>query len=245
MAARQIDGYSMLLNFGMGFPYRAVTFDCFGTLIDWKGGQWKALSQLPALQPHLDQLSAVIEARGPIEIELESGPWLPYREILCRSIQRACLQVCGIKLSRTEGVAFADSQPMWQPFADTVPALQRLAEYTTVGLLSNCDHDVLLQTARQQLQTDVQLFVSAERVQSYKPAPGHWLRALEQLNCKSSEVLHVSFTPHYDLKPAHRLGFPLGFLRRYQTPTPTDLPIAHQAEDLQALVEDLQIVAAG
>jgi len=228
----------------MSFPYRAVTFDCFGTLIDWQRGQAEALRQMPSLARHLDQVGKVLLARGPIEIELESGPWMPYREILSQSIRQACLQVCGVEPSTAEGEAFAASQAQWPPFADTVDALQQLATITTVGLLSNCDHDVLLQTAKNQLQADVQLFVSAEQVQSYKPAHGHWHRALAELECTAAEVLHVSFTPHYDLNPAFQLGFPLGFLERYQTPTPAHLPIAHHAENLQALVKDLQALAA-
>ena len=233
-----------LLNSDMAFPYRAVTFDCYGTLIDWHRGQSDALRELSALQGHLDHIPQLIEARGPIEIELEAGPWMPYVEILCQSIQRACAETCGVELPREQGLQFAHSQPHWPPFADTVAALQQLAGMTKVGLLSNCDHSILLQTAEQQLKTDVHLFVSAEHVQRYKPAPAHWHRALEKLGCTAAEVLHVSFTPHYDLTPAHELGFPLGFLERYQTPMPTHLPIAHHAKDLQALVENLQVLAA-
>lgn len=242
---RQMVPNGHLLKSAVSFPYRAVTFDCFGTLIDWQRGQTLALAKLPSLAAHASRLEEIMQARGPIEIELEAGPWMPYREILARSIQRACQQVCGVKLSEDEADAFAASQPHWPPFADTVAALQQLAQLTTVGLLSNCDHDVLLQTAQSQLQTDVQLFVSAEQVRSYKPAHGHWHRAVGELSCTPADVLHVSFTRHYDLNPAHELGFPLGFLQRYQTPTPTELPIAHQAKDLQALVEDLQVLAAG
>jgi 2-haloalkanoic acid dehalogenase type II len=224
----------------MAFPYRAVTFDCFGTLIDWQLGQRTALSLLPALQPHLDQLPAIIEARGPFEIEWESGQWKPYEEILCLSLQQACLQVCGVELSQREGMQFAHSQASWTPFADTSAALNTLAQFTSIGLLSNCDQDTLERTAQTQLQAPIDLFVSSQQVQSYKPAHGHWQQALKVLQCLPSEVLHVSFTPHYDLNPAHDLGFDLGFLSRYNAPEPAGLPFAFVAPDLAMLVQKLQ-----
>ncbi|MBC8405279.1 MAG: HAD hydrolase-like protein [Planctomycetes bacterium] len=224
----------------MAFPYRAVTFDCFGTLIDWQLGQRTALSLLPALQPHLDQLHAIIKARGPFEIEWERGPWKPYDEILCLSLQQACLQVCGVELSQREGMQFAHSQASWTAFADTSTGLNKLAQFTAIGLLSNCDQETLERTAQIQLQAPIDLFVSSQQVQSYKPAPGHWRQALKDLQCQPNEVLHVSFTSHYDLNPAHELGFELGFLSRYDAPQPEGLPFSFVAPDLTVLVQELQ-----
>jgi 2-haloacid dehalogenase len=223
----------------MGFPYRAVTFDCFGTLIDWRHGQTRVLQALPSLQSHLEAIPAILDARGGFEIELQTQAWQSYADILSQSIELACQSVCKISLTQKESQAFAAGQMGWPAFADTAQALARLAQRVPVGLLSNCDQRVLEICARKHLAAPISLFVSAERVQSYKPAAPHWLTALEEFGCKAHEILHVSFTRTYDLDPAHRLGFALGFIERYQTPAPHDLPIKVKAPDLAGLVTAL------
>jgi len=225
----------------MAFPYQAVTFDCFGTLIDWRRGQQRVLEAFPTLQTQLEAIPAILDAREPFEIELQAGPWQPYQQILARSIEQACLAACGTQLTEKECQAFAAGQMGWPAFADTPRALTRLAGHVKIGLLSNCDQQVLEICARKHLGAEISLMVSAEQVQSYKPAHAHWLAALESLDCSPEEVLHVSFTRHYDLDPAAELGFALGFIGRNQARVPADLPIRHQAPDLATLVDSLGI----
>jgi FMN phosphatase YigB (HAD superfamily) len=198
---------------------RAVTFDCFGTLIDWRRGQRRVLEQFPSLRGQEERIDEVIAARGPIEVELERGPWRRYEEILAESIGRACREVCEVELTATERRAFAAALP--------------------VGLLSNCDDLTLRLCAHKHLRAPVALFVSAEQVRSYKPARAHWGAALAALGLEAAEVLHVSFTPFYDLEPAAALGFQLGFLDREGTGPPAGLDFAHTAEDLPELVRQV------
>jgi 2-haloalkanoic acid dehalogenase type II len=223
----------------MDFPYRAVTFDCFGTLIDWRRGQQRVLQALPSLQGQLEAIPAILRARGEIEIELQKQPWTPYVDILGQSIALACQEVCKVSLTDKESQAFGVGQMGWPAFPDTAEALGRLARQVPVGLLSNCDQKVLEICARKHLAAPISFFVSAETVQSYKPAPQHWHAALDQVGCEAHEILHVSFTRTYDLDPAHEMGFDLGFIERYQTPAPSDLPIKIQAPDLAGLVAAL------
>ncbi len=218
---------------------RAVTFDCFGTLIDWRSGQRRVLEQFPSLRGQEERIDEVIAARGPIEVELERGPWRRYEEILAESVGRACREVCEVELTATERRAFAAGQLGWPAWPDAPAALAELAAALPVGLLSNCDDLTLRLCAHKHLRAPVALFVSAEQVRSYKPAPAHWGAALAALGLEAPEVLHVSFTPFYDLEPAAALGFQLGFLDREGTGPPAGLDFAHTAEDLPELVRQV------
>lgn len=215
---------------------QAVTFDCFGTLINWRFGQQRVLRQLPSLRDHVDGLEGLLEARELAEQELQRGPWIPYHEILARSLTKAAQDCLGLELGPREATAFAAGQLGWPAFPDTAPALARLSAALPIGLLSNCDEEVLALCARKHLGAPIQWLVSAERAQSYKPAPRHWQLFLEETGLDAEQVLHVSFTREYDLDRAAELGFALGFVTRFETPTPEDLPLAVQAENLDDLV---------
>ncbi|HEX9793280.1 MAG TPA: HAD family hydrolase [Planctomycetota bacterium] len=224
----------------MKLPYDAVTFDCFGTLVDWKLGQERVLEQFPSLRGQESSIGALIEARGVAERELESGPWMPYQEVLAESIGLACERVLEVELTPAEKRAFAAGQLGWPTFPDSQPALARLAAAVPIGLLSNCDAQTLRLAAHKHFRgVPVALFVSSEEVRSYKPAHSHWGAALAALGMPAERVLHVSFTREYDLDSAHQLGFSLGFVARYKTAQPVDLPIAVAAADVAGLVQKI------
>jgi len=168
---------------------------------------------------------------------MEAGEYRSYASILADSIGEACREALGVELTPSEQRAFAVGQLGWPAFPDTPKALARLAGEVPVGLLSNCDAQTLRICARKHLGAPIAFFVSAEEVRSYKPAAHHWLRALEITGAQPAEILHVSFTPAYDLHPARALGFPLGFIARYDTPKPADVPIVYEAPDLPGLVD--------
>lgn len=223
----------------MPATYRALSFDCFGTLIDWRFGQERVLRQLPSLRGHEHLLQRIAVAREAIERELEFGPWLSYAEILAQSVQRATREVAGAELSEREASAFAVGQLGWPAFADTAPALARLSGAFPIALLSNSDQEVLELAARKHLGVPVDWCVSAETVRSYKPAPAHWLHFLEQSGLEANEVLHISFAREYDLEVAEQLGFALGFVGRYEIKAPSDLNLSFQARSLGELAEQL------
>lgn len=218
--------------------WAAITFDCFGTLVDWRRGTRTALASLPALAPLRARLDEVIAARERAEQELQRGPFLPYREVLARSLQQGC-RTLGLALPRADADAFADSQADWPAFPDTPDALQRLARVAPLGLLSNCDPAPLRACAERTLRAPIALFVDAARAGSYKPAPGHWQVALAALGVPAARVLHVSAYEFYDLRPAHALGCGLAFVARDGERAPAGLPLAHRAADLAELADQL------
>jgi 2-haloacid dehalogenase len=219
--------------------YRALSFDCFGTLIDWRFGQERILRQLPSLQGQGGALAGIAVAREAIERELENGPWIPYAEVLARSVRQAALEVAAVELSEREAQAFAAGQLGWPAFSDTAAALARLAGRFPIALLSNCDQEVLELAARKHLGIPINWFVSAESVRSYKPAHAHWRRLLELSDLQASEVLHVSFAREYDLEVAQDLGFALGFVSRYGIEAPSDLNLSYQARSLGEFAEQV------
>jgi len=221
------------------FPYRALTFDCFGTLTDWRRGQQISLQALPELQGFEDRFDALEVERMEEERRIQAGPWRAYHQILSDSIRYAVQKVLKIDLSATSCQSFSRAQADWPAFPDSADALRRLAKHCTIGLLSNCDAQPLRHAATKTLSLVSPLLVPAEAIQSYKPAAKHWQAALRLLDCEAKDVLHVSAYSFYDLVPASRLGFHLAFVQRDDEPTPADLKLAYQARDLTDLADQL------
>ncbi len=219
--------------------FLAITFDCFGTLVDWRRGMRQAIARLPALGDAAGQVDALIAAREEAERVLQRGAFLPYREILERSLSAAWQQVLARPLPPAEAAAFAAAQADWPPFAEAPAALARLARLAPLGLLSNCDPAPLRACAARHLRAPIALFVDAARAGSYKPAPGHWQAALRELGLAPARVLHVSAYADYDLRPAHALGFATAFVARDRETAPADVPLALRARDLADLADQL------
>ena len=220
--------------------FKAVSFDCFGTLVDWQSGQSLSLQTMPSLRGSLPSIRDLIAARETEEIELQKEGWRSYHEILQRSLHKACSKVLDVQLTDRELEFFADSQPNWPAFPDSDAALKRLSEHVPVALLSNCDDAILKLTASRQFpSTPISHFISAELVQSYKPHHGHWGALLAEMACEPEEVLHVSFADHYDLKPAQELGFSLGFVGRYGIQKVDHRHVACEADSMEEFASRL------
>ena len=224
-----------------GEPWRpaAITFDCYGTLIDWNRGIETAIAAVPSLRSLSDRARREIrERREAIEFERHlPGAWRPYREVLAESLRDAAREG-GIDVPAAEAASFAASMGRWPPHPDAPPALLRLRPRFGLAILSNVDRSTLLESVRL-LGVSFDLLVTAEDVRSYKPAPAHFERALADLGLSPSEVLHVSFTADHDLRPAERLGIPTAWVRRYGVPEPRDLRPRFSVPDLLALAEAL------
>lgn len=221
------------------FPFKALTFDCFGTLIDWRRGQQIALTGLPSLAGVDLDLEAVDAARLEVEVRMQASSWRTYADILAESIQEAVDSVHKVFLPRAECKEFAASQANWPAFEDSAPALAALAAPYRLGLLSNCDAATLEVCAQETLKLRNPLMISSEKVQSYKPGRRHWEAAVHSLYCQPEEVLHVSAYKSYDLEPAHQLGFPVAWVQRDNERQPEGLPLAFVATDMIDLAKQL------
>ncbi|MBL9137860.1 MAG: HAD-IA family hydrolase [Verrucomicrobiales bacterium] len=192
--------------------FEVVSFDCYGTLIDWESGI------LGALRPILTRHGAaatdahLLRLYSEIEPELQRGPFRSYRTILRETVVAFGSRL-GFHPSQSERDALADSLPEWRPFPDTVPALRRLATRFRLGVLSNIDDDLFAATARR-LQVEFEFIVTASAVGSYKPDPGHFIELLRRTGLPPARHLHAAESLFHDIAPANALGLISVWVRR-------------------------------
>jgi 2-haloacid dehalogenase len=181
-----------------------LTFDCYGTLIDWESGMLRALR--PVLGRHGQSLTdeEVLELYAELEARAEAGPYVRYREVL-ESVMAGMGKFLGFTPSPAELGALAASLPGWPPFADTVEALRRLKARYRLGIISNTDDDLFAQTART-LEVPFDAVITAEQARSYKPSPRNFELALERLEEPRERVLHVAQSLYHDHVPAQATG---------------------------------------
>lgn len=198
-------------------PYDVITFDCYGTLIDWEAGIGQAFARAAARDGVRLNPSAVLQAYLELEPAVEAEAFRPYREVLAETARRVAARL-GWRLDPARATFLAESLPDWPAFDDTNPALERLARRGyRLGILSNVDDDLLAGTLRH-LTVTFDLVVTAQQVRSYKPAPAHFLRARERL--AGRRWLHAAQSYFHDVAPARALGVPVAWINRKQEPAP-------------------------
>ncbi|MCG6988509.1 MAG: haloacid dehalogenase type II [Gemmatimonadetes bacterium] len=192
-----------MMDFG---SFEALTFDCYGTLVDWERGILEALS--PVLAAHgadAGGAEAALERFARLESGIQVGRFRSYRSVL-EEVMRAFGAELGFRPSPGEVGAFAASVPSWPPFADTVPALRALARRYRLAVVSNVDDDLFAGTARR-LEVTFSAVVTAQQLRSYKPARAHFDEVLRRLDLPRERVLHVAQSLFHDIGPATALGF--------------------------------------
>jgi 2-haloacid dehalogenase/putative hydrolase of the HAD superfamily len=218
----------------MDRSFDIVTFDCYGTLIDWESGIAGAFLHTAAEDGVTLDREAVLRAYAVAEPDVERGRYLFYRDVLTESALRVA-QTLGWSLSPERARFLADSLPSWTPFADTNPALERLrAAGYRLGILSNIDDDLLAAT-RRHFTVDFDLIVTAEQVHSYKPAPGHFVAARERIG--TARWLHAAQSNFHDIVPVNSRGVPTAWVnRRDETALPGGTP-TYEVRDMAGLAD--------
>ena len=182
-----------------------LSFDCYGTLIDWETGILEqAIPRLArAGARNLDEV-AVLRAFAKHEAALERGPFQPYRQVL---LETFCLigRDLGADVDHTSAADFAAALTQWPPFPDAVAALTRLGAKYHLIILSNVDDDLFKETARR-LGTRFEAVITAQQVKSYKPALGHFEAARRRLGLTPARWVHVAQSLYHDHRPAKSLG---------------------------------------
>ncbi len=221
--------------------FQCLTFDCYGTLIDWESGILGALR--PILAAHGRKLSdgGILELYSAIEAQLEAGPYLPYREILDAVVMKLAARLV-FSPTAEQVHSLANSLPSWQPFPDTVPALRRLSERFRLAIISNTDDDLFASTARH-LEVRFDPVVTAQQARSYKPSENNFRLALKRIGLPREQVLHVAQSLYHDIAPAKDLGLATVWInRRAGKPGSGATPPAPAAADL--VLPDLASLAA-
>jgi 2-haloacid dehalogenase len=192
--------------------FDALTFDCYGTLIDWETGILTGLRAALGAGGAAASDDELLELYARLESELEAGPYLTYRDVLAR----ACVGVCdayGIEPAHDAVRRFAGSVGEWPPFADSAGALARLSERFRLGVITNCDDD-LFELSAARLGVHFDWVVTAQQVRSYKPDPRNFQVAFERIDVPRDRILHVAQSLYHDHVPAKRLGLSTAWIDR-------------------------------
>ncbi len=200
---------------GLDFDrFDVLTFDCYGTLIDWEAGISSAL--LAMLTAHGVEAGAenVLARFAAHEAELEAGPYRSYREVLGLAM-RGVAADHGVELTVDEIAAFGGSVGEWPAFADSSEALRRLQERFRLGVITNCDDDLFAASSRR-LGIAFDWVVTAQQARRYKPNPRGFKLAFERIGLPTSRILHVAQSLFHDHVTAKRLGLATVWVNRRQ-----------------------------
>jgi 2-haloacid dehalogenase len=212
--------------------FEALSFDCYGTLVDWESGILGTLQ--PVLSAHGITLSdeKVLELYAELEGEAEADAFQPYKLILARVMEGLGARL-GFSPTAIERECLISSIKNWQPFADTVPALLALKKRYKLAVISNVDDDLFAFTAKH-LGVTFDWVVTAEQVGSYKPSPNNFERALEKIGLGADKILHVAQSIYHDIVPAKQLGWKTVWVNRRQGKAGFGAtPPAHARPDLE------------
>ncbi|MFB6098577.1 MAG: haloacid dehalogenase type II [Salinibacter sp.] len=193
--------------------FDALSFDCYGTLVDWVQGISASLQ--PILRAHDVELDdeELFRHYGRFERDIQSGPYVEYQEVLQRVSRRFGDQF-GITPTNAEVERFVESVGQWPPFPDTNDALRRLSEDFRLAVVSNVDDDLFRETAHH-FEVEFDEVITAEQVGAYKPSLDPLEAAFTRLGVPPNRLLHVAQSVYHDINPAGRLGLSCVWVQRY------------------------------
>lgn len=191
--------------------WTTVSFDCYGTLVDWESGISTAFREAAAADGIDLERAAIIAAYHEVEPQIQATQYRPYRDILAETAQRVAARL-GWDLDPGRTGFLAESLPDWPVFADTRPALERLKSRFAIAILSNIDDD-LLQATIERIGVDFDWTVTAQQVRSYKPAHAHFREALRRVEGRGS-LLHAAQSYFHDIRPTAELGIAAVWVNR-------------------------------
>jgi 2-haloacid dehalogenase len=192
--------------------FKALTFDCYGTLIDWEAGLLAALHRILSAHGKKVDDATLLELYGNFELLSEQGPFRPYREVL-QSVVRQFGDELGFAPSAEEIRSLPDSLAGWKPWPDTVAALRQLKSRYSLAIISNVD-DELFAATRPQLEVEFDEVITAQQAQAYKPSMRIFELALTRIQTPAHRILHVGQSVYHDVIPAQALGLATVWVNR-------------------------------
>ncbi len=212
--------------------YRVLTFDCYGTLIDWETGILSALQPLFAERGITVSDEQILELYGSFESAAEKGEYRPYRMVL-RNVVVEFGREFGFDPTVKELTILEDSLSEWPPFPDTVASLRAMQSRYKLGIVSNVDTD-LFEVTNKSLEVTFDFLITAQHVKSYKPSQQNFEYALKIIGGPKGNILHIAQSLYHDIVPAGQLGLNTVWVdRRARKPGPGSTPSAAAAPDLE------------
>jgi len=192
--------------------FEILTFDCYGTLIDWETGILSALHRILAAHNKIVDDATLLKLYGDFEQLSEQGEFHPYREVL-QSVVRRFGASLGFTPTPEEARSLPESLATWQPWPDTVAALLQLKSRFRLAILSNVDDDLFAATCPR-LEVDFDDVITAQQGQAYKPSLKLFELALNRINAPAHRILHVGQSVYHDVVPAQSLGLATVWVNR-------------------------------
>jgi 2-haloacid dehalogenase len=192
--------------------FTTISFDCYGTLIDWESGILPALRTVLANHDQSLPDATILELYGEFEAEAESGPYQSYRDVL-QSVVRRFAGRLKFQASSAEICSLHESIPAWPPFPDTIAALRELQKRYKLVVISNIDDDLFAET-RNHLNVEFEAVITAQQARSYKPSINNFQLALRRLALSSDRLLHAAQSVYHDVVPARSLGIATVWVNR-------------------------------
>ncbi len=198
-----------MLNFDQ---FRLLTFDCYGTLIDWETGIFSALRPILAAHSKTIPDSELLRLYSEFESDAEHGEFHPYRQVL-ELVVRRFGQRLGFTPTESQARSLPDSLSNWLPFPDTVTALRKLNDRYQLAVISNVDDDLFASTAPR-LEVRFDYVITAQQAQAYKPSLQIFKLAQQRTGVVASQWLHVGQSIYHDVIPAQSLGIKTVWVNR-------------------------------
>jgi 2-haloacid dehalogenase len=226
-----------LIDFG---SFQVLTFDCYGTLIDWEAGIAARLRRVLDPRGVVVGDEDLLERYARHEAALEAGPYVSYREVLEGALRGVCAEL-GVEPAEAETAAFGGSVGDWPAFPDSSEALARLARRFRLAVITNCDDD-LFAASNRRLGVTFGWVITAQQVGGYKPSEHNFEVAFERIGVPRERILHVAQSLFHDHVPAKRLGLTTAWIdRRHDRPGSGATPPAAAIPDL--VVPDMATLA--
>ncbi len=192
--------------------FEVLTFDCYGTLINWEDGILRCLHRVLASHgKHTDDVT-ILQCYGDFEVKAESGNYHSYREVL-ESVVKQFGDRFGFTPTEPEAGSLAESLKEWKPWPDTVGALRELRKHFGLAIISNVDDDLFADT-EPKLGIKFNEVITAEQAQTYKPSLKIFELALSRIAVPVDRILHVGQSLFHDVVPAKSLGLATVWVNR-------------------------------
>jgi 2-haloacid dehalogenase len=229
--------------------YEVLSFDCYGTLVDWESGIISGLR--PVLRAHRvevtdDEILALhAQTEHKLQAASKGGGYLKYRDVLGEEVREAGRR-WGFEPSPSEVETLPDSVRYWLPFADTVNALRALKSRYELAIISNIDDGLFALTARY-LEVEFDWIVTAEQAGTYKPSPHNFELALKRIGAEPERILHVAESLFHDHAPAKGMGLDTAWVHRraakegFGATPPAEAEPDLEVPDLESLVDALRL----
>jgi 2-haloacid dehalogenase len=192
--------------------FEILTFDCYGTLINWEAGILPALHRILSAHGKKMDDATLLKLYGDFELRSEQGKFRPYREVL-ESVVRQFAAELQFTPTAKEVRSLPDSLSTWGPWPDTVAALHQLKTRFRLAILSNVDDDLFALTCPQ-LEVDFDEVITAQQAHAYKPSLKLFELALSRIQAPAHRVLHVGQSIYHDVIPAQALGLATVWVNR-------------------------------